>query len=61
LERTTSNESVGGREPLQGLPADPFSDLTEIKQEMEALHRRRMGTDLKENKDTQEVMDKKEL
>jgi len=52
LDRTTSQESVGGKEePLQGVPADPFRDLSEIKQDMEALHKKRMGTDRKdENK-----------
>lgn len=48
MKRTSSQESMAGKDPLQGLPSDPFADLNEIKEEMEALHKRRMGTDKKE-------------
>lgn len=44
LKRSASQESVGGREPVLGLPAEPQRDLDElvgeVKREIEARQRR---------------------
>lgn len=44
LQRTNSNESIGGNDPVMGLPSDPSRDLDEAmvewKTEMEARQRR---------------------